>query len=122
MEVNVSNQTKKFWLALEKWEPVVGHEISIGEYKFCAIPLSNRINVSEVTTGAKFFELPIDPSIHLLTESKESAIKFFYTVGETIKRIIDKQENFDKMLSDMKKVSHERLGEMPPIEDIELNL
>ncbi|MFE4523435.1 hypothetical protein ACFRCQ_15200 [Cytobacillus firmus] len=119
MDITVNQQAQQFYLALEKWAPVMGHEIKIGEYRFCAIPIGNRINISEVTTGARLFNIPVDLTIHLITETKEDTIKFLYEVGESIKRVLDKQADFDGMLSEMKKTAFERLGEMPPIEDVE---
>ncbi|WP_321207775.1 hypothetical protein, partial [Heyndrickxia camelliae] len=119
MDITVNEQAQQFYLALEKWAPVMGHEIKIGEYRFCAIPIGNRLNISEVTTGAKLFNIPVNLMIHLRTETKEDTIKFLYEVGESIKRIIDKQTDFDGMLSEMKKTVFERLGEMPPIENID---
>ncbi|CAM4111944.1 hypothetical protein [Mesobacillus thioparans] len=120
MDITVNEQAQQFYLALEKWAPVVGHEIKVGEYRFCAIPIANRINISEVTTGARLFNVPVDLTIHLITETKEDTIKFLYAVGESIKRVIDKQVNFDEMLSKMKKTSIARLGDMPPIEDVDI--
>ena len=121
MEITVSEQAKRFYLAHDKWVPLVGHEITIGKYRFCAIPLENRINVSEVTTGAKLFNVPVDLIIHLITETKEDTIKFLYKIGELIKKIIDKQDDFDGILNEMKKHAFDRLGEMPPIEEIEID-
>lgn len=122
MEVTVNEQAQRFYLAalkLNKWEPVVGHEIKVGNYRFCAVPVGNYINVSEVTTGAKLFNIPVDFTIHLITETKEDSIHFFYKVGDSIKRIIEKQADFDGMLVDMKKQANDRLGEMPEIEDVD---
>jgi hypothetical protein len=119
MEIRVNEQTQCFYLALDKWVDVVGHEIKIGKYRFCAIPIKDNINVSEVTTGAKVCNIPVDLTISLLTETKEGTIQFLYQIGESIKRIIDKQVDFDGMLSDMKQAAFERLGEMPPIEDVD---
>lgn len=119
MDITVNEQAQQFYLALEKWSPVMGHEIKIGEYRFCAIPIGNRINISEVTTGARLFNIPVDLIIHLITETKEDTIKFLYEVGESIKRVLDKQADFDGMLSEMKKTAFERLGEMPPVEDVD---
>lgn len=119
MDITVNEQAQQFYLALEKWAPVIGHEIKVGEYRFCAIPIANRINVSEVTTGARMFDVPVDLTIHLITETKEDTIKFLYTVGESIKKVIEKQPDFDEMLIEMKEAAFDLLGEMPPIQDSE---
>jgi hypothetical protein len=119
MDIKVNEQAQQFHLALKKWTPVMGHEIKIGKYRFCAIPIGNQINISEVTTGAKVFNIPVDLTIHLITETKEGTIEFLYKVGDSIKRIVDKQPDFDGVLSEMKKTAFERLGEMPPIQDVD---
>ncbi|MBT2215853.1 hypothetical protein KK120_08825 [Virgibacillus dakarensis] len=120
MNITVNEQPQRFYLAAKKWVGVVGHEIKVGKYRFCAIPINGSINVSEITSGAKVYNIPMDLTIMLLTETKEETIKFFYTVGESIKRIIEKQEDFDAMIANMKKTAFDKLGEMPPIEDVEV--
>lgn len=121
LDITVNEKAQKFYLALEKWAPVMGHEIKIGKYRFCAIPISNRINISEVTTGARLFNIPVDLIIHHRTETKEDTIKFLYEVGESIKKIIDKQTDFDGIIYEMKQTTFERLGKMPPPEDVDID-
>jgi hypothetical protein len=119
MNISVNEQTQRFYLASNKWNPAIGHEIKVGKYRFCAIPLSGHINVSEVTSGAKVFEIPMNVEIMLETESKEGSIKFFNKIGESLKRIIVGTNNFDDQLVMIKKIALERLGEMPKIEEID---
>lgn len=119
MKVTVNEQTQRFYLALDKWVDLVGHEIKVGKYRFCAIPLKDKINVSEVTTGAKVYNIPVDFTISVLTETKEGTIQFCYQIGESLKRIIEKQNDFDSMLADMRKRAFERLGDMPQIVDVD---
>ncbi|OWT50538.1 hypothetical protein [Bacillus sp. K2I17] len=119
MEIKVNEQTQRFYLAFEKWEAVVGHEIKIGKYRFCAIPLSKSINISEVTSGVHAITIPIDLGIWMATSTKEDTMKFLEKAGEGLKRIIEKQSNFNELLTKQKKVAFERLGEMPPIEDVD---
>ncbi|MEC5422378.1 hypothetical protein QGM71_02590 [Virgibacillus sp. C22-A2] len=122
MNITVNEQAQMFQLATDKgWVPQAGHGIKVGKYQFCAIPKGDVINVSEATTGAKIMNIPVDSSIYLLTSTKEDSIKFFHQVGESIKRIIDKQDDFDGMLILMREMAFEKLGEMPPIEDVEVN-
>jgi len=122
LQITVDEQAQRFHLALDEWVGVVGHKIIVGKYQFCAIPLPNRINVSEITTGARLFSIPVDLAVDIMTETKEGMIQYLYMVGESIKRTIDKQNDFDGMLADIKKQAFERLGEMPPIEDIDESL
>jgi|SRR5579875_337284 len=118
MEIKVNEQAQRFYLANKKWEPVVGHEIKVGSYSFCAIPLSNSINVSEVTTGAKVMSIPMTWEIYVETVTKEDSIKFFHKIGELLERIIE-GTNFDSQLEEMRKIAFDRLGKMPPIENID---
>lgn len=119
MKITVNEQTQRFYLAFDKWVDVVGHEIKVGKYRFCAIPIKNKINVSEVTTGTKLYDITVDYTISMLTETKEGTIQFFYQIGESIKRVIEKQNDFDQMLVFMKKTTLERLGDMPAIKDVD---
>ncbi|WP_231868404.1 hypothetical protein [Fictibacillus phosphorivorans] len=96
---------------------MVGHQIRVGKYHFCAIPVRGYINVSEITTGSRVFNFPINVEMMLVTESKEGAISLFQKIGESLKNIINSDDNFDLKLKMMRKTAIERLGEMPPIED-----
>jgi hypothetical protein len=121
VEIKVNEQPQLFPLAFsDGWKQMAGHEIKVGEYRFCAIPRGDYINISEVTTGMKFFNIPVDPVVDLLTESKESAIQFLYAVGERIKRIITKQVNFEKELKQSRIKAIELYGEMPAIENVQV--
>ncbi|MDA2637863.1 hypothetical protein PDQ79_25570 [Bacillus cereus] len=119
MEIKVNEQTQRFYLAFEKWEPVVGHEIKVGKYRFCAIPLSECINISEVTSGANVVNIPMSFETTMITASKEGAMKFFEKVGERLKRKIESKKDFDEQLEKMKKTAFKRLGKMPPIENVD---
>ncbi len=119
MEITVNEQPQRFYLALDKWEGAVGHEIKVGGYRFCAIPLSNSLNVSEVTSGAKLLDIPL--TLGFITATKEDSLKLFEKVGKLIKQVIEGSTDFDKRLKNMKKIAFEQLGEMPPIEDVDIN-
>ncbi|PEU07176.1 hypothetical protein CN525_26765, partial [Bacillus sp. AFS014408] len=75
-------QSQRFYLAFEKWESAVGHEIKVGQYRFCAIPLSESINISEVTSGVNAINIPMSLEIRMVTATKEETMKFFEKVGE----------------------------------------
>lgn len=120
VEITVNKQAQRFYLAFDKWRSAVGHEIKVGDYRFCAIPLSRTINISEITSGAKVYSIPISFEILLETATKEGSLNFFKKVGASIKRIIESTENFDEQLVNMKKTAFERLGEMPSIEKIDI--
>ncbi len=117
MKISVNEQTQTFYLACDTWKSVVGHEIRIGKFRFCAIPVPGYINVSEVTTGSKILDVPMTLEMMLDTETKEGAMLLFQKIGESIKSIINRQDNFELTLEKMKALSFELLGEMPPIID-----
>lgn len=119
MKISVNEQAQRFYLAFEEWTPAVGHEIKVGKYRFSAIPMSGQINVSEVTSGCKVFNIPMTVESMMITATKEGTIKYCYKIGESLKRLILKAPNFDEQLKQMKNESFERLGEMPPIEKVD---
>ncbi|PEB52468.1 hypothetical protein COO03_11845 [Bacillus sp. AFS098217] len=121
MKIKVNEQSQRFYLAFEKWESAVGHEIKVGQYRFCAIPLSESINISEVTSGVNAINIPMSLEIRMVTATKEETMKFFEKVGEHLKRIIESTKDFDDRLKEMKKTAFERLGEMPPIENVDID-
>ncbi|MCV5366511.1 hypothetical protein OFB70_31580, partial [Escherichia coli] len=49
----------------------------------------------------------------------EDTMKFLEKVGEHLKLIIEERGNFDELLEKQKKIAFERLGEMPPIQDVD---
>ncbi|QEL88465.1 hypothetical protein [Bacillus mycoides] len=119
MEIKVNEQAQRFYLAFEEWVPAVGHEIKIGQYRFCAIPLSKSINISEVTSGVHAMSIPIDFRIWMATSTKEDTMRFLEKAGESLKRILERQSNLEELLEKNKKIAFDRLGEMPPIEDVD---
>lgn len=120
MKITVNEQPQQFYLAFKEWTPAVGHGIKVGNYQFCAIPTKDVIIVSEVTTGANVMNIPLDLVTRFMTVTKESTIDYFYIVGERIKKILEKQSDFDGMLAEMQKITYELLGDMPEIKNIEL--
>ncbi|MCU5196477.1 hypothetical protein OCE52_16870 [Bacillus mobilis] len=119
MEIKVNEQTQRFYLAVDEWVPAVGHEIKVGKYRFSAIPLDESINISEVTSGVRAINVPMTVETWELTSTKEGTMKFLEKIGERLKQIIGKQINFDEHLEKQRKIAVERLGEMPPIEDVD---
>lgn len=116
MKITVNEQVQRFYLATNKrWVPAVGHEIKVGKYSFSAIPVNGKINVSEVTTGMKFFDIPLTPEVMEFTEFKEGAFIFFHEIGESLKKRLMKIDDFDAVLSLMNRSVIDRLGERPPI-------
>ncbi|OLR26036.1 hypothetical protein [Bacillus cereus] len=119
MEIKVNEQSQRFHLAFDEWVPAVGHEIQVGKYRFCAIPVRDAIYVSEVTSGVKAISVPINLRVWMLTSTQEDTMKFLEKVGEHLKRLIEERGNFDELLETQKKTVFERLGKMPPIEDVD---
>ncbi|MRC81645.1 hypothetical protein GH883_34105, partial [Bacillus thuringiensis] len=98
MEIKVNEQAQRFYLAFDEWVPAVGHEIKVGKYRFCAIPLSKSINISEVTSGVHAMSIPIDFRIWMATSTKEDTMRFLEKAGEGLKRILKRQSNLDELL------------------------
>ncbi|HDX9612841.1 TPA: hypothetical protein ROY01_003943 [Bacillus toyonensis] len=120
MEIKVNEQSQKFHLATtEGYVHGVGHGIQVGKYKFCAIPIGENINISEVTTGVKVINVPITTDVLIQTSTKEDAMKFFVKVGEMVKRIISKAENIDLLIEESKESIVESFGEIPQPEDVD---
>ncbi|MBO1005631.1 hypothetical protein ACFSKI_19055 [Pseudogracilibacillus auburnensis] len=119
MKITVNDQPEQFYLAFKKWMPAAGHEIKVGNYRFCAIPIGKTINISEVTSGAMLMRVPVNLVAFQLMSTKEGTIEHFYTIGESIKRII-KKHDFDTMIKEMQKKTYDLLGEMPSVEDIDV--
>ncbi|MDF9626831.1 hypothetical protein P5775_29555 [Bacillus cereus] len=119
MEIKVNEQTQRFYLAFDEWVPAVGHEIKVGQYRFCAIPSSKFINISEVTSGVKIINIPLSIELIMVTATKEGTMQFLEKFGESLKRKIESMKDFDEQLAQMKKRSLDLLGEMPSIEDVD---
>lgn len=122
MNVEVIVQPKTFWLAgKQNWTQAVGHEIRVGKYRFCVIATKDFFNISEVTTGTKVTEIPVNQLTLLLTSTKEDTLEFFRVmIAPTLVNLIEKQgDKLELQLKKYKKIINETLGEMPPIEDFD---
>ena len=119
MEITVSEEFQRFHLAFDEWKPAFGHEIKVGAHRFCAIPLSESINISESTSGMKVFDIELDARVLALTETKADSVKYFKSVGERLERIIKSEVNkFEEQLSEARTEAIARLGEMPLTEKV----
>lgn len=116
MKISVSDETKKFYLAFREWREGVGHEISVGKYRFSAVPTSGGIIISEVTSGAKFMNLPLNPYVMLRTSTKKDAVEYLSEVGEGIRELLLSAPDVDELLEKTRLDTVRRLGPMPEIE------
>ncbi|MFB1100877.1 hypothetical protein [Terribacillus sp. JSM ZJ617] len=121
MKISVNEKTQRFYLAANEWVPMVGHEIKVGKYKFFAIPGSTAIRISEVESGCKLFDIPMSMSVMAQTSTKEDALNYLLEVGASLERIIKKRPKFDVELKKVKQIAFDKLGERPPIEDVDTN-
>lgn len=124
MKVEVNSQSKKFWLAYpEGWEPIHGHEISIGKYRFSAAPIDKGILVSEITTGMRVKLFPHNMVSAIMGATKEGSLDYYKTLIAPALVAILKNTNFDKILADgNNQVKSLGIGNMPPIEDFDDSL
>ncbi|MCC2459664.1 hypothetical protein LKL90_04695 [Bacillus mobilis] len=121
MKIEVSEKTKRFYLAFDTWVAAVGHEIKIGKYQFCAVPTSKGVNISEVTSGAKVLYVPMSVELYLLGSTKEGFVKVLEKYAKIIKEKIEKENNFDELITSMQQKSVSKLGEMPLIESFDVD-
>lgn len=122
MEIKVNKQAQRFYLAWEdKWVEAVGHEIKVGKYSFCAIPMpTGMLNISETTTGLKFYELPMKAYVLSETDTKEKTFEFLEKVGKSIRRLIGKTNDFDKQITQGRKNTEKLLGKKPETENVDI--
>jgi len=120
MKVEINEQPKKFHLAFKnQWMPAVGHEMSIGKYKFSVVATPKATIFSDVTSGVKVMVFPVNILVHMITSTKEDTMEYYRVIGEKVKERIEKTSHFDSELEKMRKMSLDQLGEMPPIEDVD---
>lgn len=116
MKISVSDKTMKFYLAFEEWRQGVGHEISVGDYRFSAVATAKGIIISEVTSGTKFLQFPMTPYVMARTVTKESTTEYFLEVGEGLRNLLLSAPDVDKNIEKARILSIEKLGPMPEIE------
>lgn len=122
MEIKVSDEIYNFHLALDEWTPVAGHEIKVGDFKFSATPVDGNIIILEVTSGVIIKKMPLDMMVLLLTSTKENTIIYLRdVVGETLRNGLENDEKASQKIEDMRMKSIERLGDMPPIYEVDFN-
>lgn len=70
IEVEVSPDAEEFYLAFSKgWTKFSGHSIETNGLKFSAVPIKDKIRVSEVESGAKFFDIPVPEEVDSFEET-----------------------------------------------------
>lgn len=122
MKIKVNEQAQKFQLTTTKgYVTGVGHEIQVGKYRFCAIPIGYHINISEVTTGVRVINISITQEIYDKTRTKEDSMKFLVEAGEKVNSIINKVGNFDELIENSKKTVVESFGEVPQPENVDID-
>lgn len=102
------------------WQDVAGHVLTVGEFKFsvCCLP-GYLINVSELETGAKAFDLfDISP-----LETQEEAFDFYKdNIGSILINILEKYPNFNEIVQKQKKKLNKILSNKPQVTDIDERL
>lgn len=121
MEIQVNPQTKKFWLAFpDGWKEGHGHEIKIGECKFSLCPTKSGILVSEVTTGAFIHQFERNAFFDFMGADKEGALDYYETfIAPNLVNLVEDNPNIGEILAKERNNIKNRLGDMPPIEDID---
>lgn len=121
-EVQVGAEAEEFCLAFsDKWGKVGGHAITIDMYQFSAVPVKNIFRISEVTSGAKFFDMPVPEVI----QSYEATLLYLETVVaakliQIINKVNEKNPNqLNNEIERLRKKSIELLGEKPQTEKLD---
>lgn len=117
MQIRVEEKAEQFQLAFEDgWKKAVGHRININDLDFCATPITDKLVISEVTSGVKLFvsdipfhktSTPEDTALFLETELAPFIVKQL--------KNIDKKEFINKRDSLKSKYEIEH-GKQPKIE------
>lgn len=122
--IEVDRQPKKLWLSSkEGWYYAVGHTMSVGRYNFSVVVTEEKIRISELTTGSLFLLINMDFAVLASTSTEEDTIHFYKNViGNKINKVIDGvgEVRVDDTIREFKKYVDENLGEMPPIEDFDV--
>lgn len=113
IEVTVSPDAEEIYLAFDKgWTKLFGHSITVGDFKFSAVPVKNYIRVSEFESGAKLMDIPVPNGI----ESYEETMFFLEVfVSPQIVMVVEKSgtENVKKQINCMKEVAIKKHGQKP---------
>lgn len=117
MKITVDPQAMTFHLNFKShWQQAVGHEITVGEYRFCVTPIDNVLKVSEITTGALVMDLP-RPEKPL---SKTESLKAFEAIGKLLLEEMKRSKHLSTAFENLKQESFRLLGETPAPEVFEL--
>lgn len=121
MKVKVNEQPQRFYLAMESnWLPAVGHRIQIGDVQVCAIPMDDIINITEVTSGARMMRYKLGINEWLEVADPEGFLNYLQRVGEDLVKRLSKHSNLAQQIEKLRAIAFERLGQMPAIEDVDI--
>ena len=120
MKIKVNEQPQRFYLAMNKWVPAVGHGMQVGDIQLCAIPMGKVINISEVSSGTKLTTYKLDIVDWFETEEKEGFLNLLQRIGESLVTGLSKIDHIDAEIKKMRKVAIDKLGPMPVIEDVDV--
>lgn len=121
MEIKVNEQPQRFYLAMDKWEPAVGHGMQIGDIQLCAIPMGKIINISEVSSGSKLTTYKLNVMDWVETADVEGFLKLLQRIGESLVSSLSKIDCIDAEINKMRKVATDKLGPMPTVEDVDID-
>lgn len=117
VEIYVDDQFKKFWLAYQgEWRPFYGHEIKVGKYRFVVGGKDGGLLISELTTGAKVKQIPMNPLLLLSTTTREDTLEFYQkNVGMMLSKLVQ-LDVFNYEIQRVRNVVKEEFPPQPPIE------
>jgi len=117
METYVDGQFKKFWLAYKnEWRPFYGHEIKVGEHRFVVGGKDGGMLISELTTGAKVKQIPMNPLLLLSTVTREDTLEFYRkNIGPMLSKLVQ-LDVFKQEVERLGKAVKKEFPPQPPIE------
>lgn len=121
--VHLYEEPEKFPLVTKKgWVMLNGHRLKVGEFSFSAVPIGDKIRVSELITGAKIKDFAIDYGEDTF---ENMMIHLGSVISMNLIMIIDKigKEKFRKNIDEFKSKNKELFKKKPQIQkhDVELS-
>ncbi|SET95086.1 hypothetical protein SAMN05421676_11231 [Salinibacillus kushneri] len=117
--IEVSPQAEEFQLCFPNdWKKATGHRVKVNDFQFSAVPVTDKIIVSEISSGARFFETPIPKEV----KDFESTMTFLeISIGARILMIIKKlgEEVMQKEVRRLTEFAVKECGEQPPITKVD---
>lgn len=126
-DIKVNMQEVAVWLSMSNgWQKQAGFIITINDIDFSFVPFrfknnSMMILVSELTSGAKVVEFPLDPLDFAMAATKEGTLSVFLDYAKKLKVGLDSigKEAIFTAVANVKNKYEEIHGLMPDVEKLD---